>query len=172
VSKAKPKAIPATHDIDQIGLISAIGRYLERHEGIKYVKPRHVNAVVQAANLIVSEHAREDRIASPGDGIQAWLDSDDRGMSSNYLAYVLSGCGGACELAWPLDAEDFGRCVRLLEVVPYLRSSLPMMAAKHEAWAKLVEAWDELETLYRAREMDRVSSRIEGILTWCRREGI
>lgn len=49
----------------------------------------------------------------------------------------------------PHDPSDFGRCHRLLEVMPSWR---PLLAEKVSPlsceWARLIEAWDELTALY------------------------
>ena len=49
--------------------------------------------------------------------------------------------------AAPLDASDFGRCVRLLEKFPQWRASLHRVAEAYPngKWPALVARWDELE---------------------------
>jgi len=157
------ETIPATFAIDHIKLVVAISKHLDKCEGVKYVNPRQFNAVIKAANIIVAEYAKADQIANAGTGLDVWLRSDDRGMSSNYMAHVLGG-SDAAKLAYPYDCSDFGRCVRLLDVVPVLRTNLAMMSDTHPVWKSLVDAWDELEAMYRREEYEQVSHRIRKMM--------
>lgn len=79
-----------------------------------------------------------------------WLMSDDTGASSKTMAAVMfdfeiSFLRGSY---FPLDASDFGRCVRFLEAVPEARERLPRMKQVSAKWAVLVDCWDELTALY------------------------
>ena len=151
MTKTAKKSIWTTQmepiQINQIDLICAISKHLERSEKIKEVEPRHYNAIIQAANAIVEAFARPFRSAAPCSGLQSWLDSDDVGASSKYMAMQLSGRVGT-ECSHPLDVDDFGRCVRMLEVCPELRPLVPLMVNCSPEWAALVERWDELTQLY------------------------
>jgi hypothetical protein len=48
----------------------------------------------------------------------------------------------------PYDPDDFGRCYRLLKVMPSWRERLAEVAAVCPQWAPFVEAWGELTALY------------------------
>jgi hypothetical protein len=48
----------------------------------------------------------------------------------------------------PHDPADFGRCYRLLKVMPSWRARLPEVAARFPEWRGFVDAWDELTALY------------------------
>lgn len=50
----------------------------------------------------------------------------------------------------PHDADDFGRCARLLRRFPQWRVRLPLLAEKlpHTTWPKLVAEWDELTAIH------------------------
>ena len=82
-----------------------------------------------------------------------WLGGDDRGESSETIAFVLSGLPAALVTVprWvgsvPLDVGDFGRCCRLLDRIPEWKDRLPEVAARFSVWAPYVEAWDELSAL-------------------------
>lgn len=93
--------------------------------------------------------------ASP-DAARRWLRGTDTGMSSLTLFCALAEGDVLAEArskmrfspSIPYDPDDFGRCHRLLEAVPEWRGRLHEVAAKHQQWAKLVEAWPELTALY------------------------
>lgn len=139
----------------QMTLVTTILGYLDRC-GIKGMIPRHMNAVIQAANLIVDAVNTPPVAATPGSGLNRWLASDDTGLSSVYMAGVLSGRPGVFDADWPgvhypRDPADFGRCVRMLDACPDLRPNLPRLSAPEHGpvWPSLVGVWPELEALYR-----------------------
>lgn len=142
--------------LSQIDLVSAISKHIERKK-VSAVSPRRLNAIVAAADLIVGAFAVEDVMATPGMGLRAWLHCDDTGTSSLAMAARLIREVGGPRIHveqpsdHPLDPDDFGRCVRLLEAVPEFRPHLAAMASVSPAWKALVEHWDELEALYRER---------------------
>lgn len=82
--------------------------------------------------------------------LNAWLQSCDTGISSLTIAEVLSGRTGLAggRRGIPYDPGDLGRCIRLLEKVPWWRERLPEVAEQHPRWAPFVEHWDELKALY------------------------
>jgi hypothetical protein len=144
--------------VSQIELISGIANVLERM-GCTDASPRHFNAIVGAANLIVEEYNRDDVKATDAMGLRAWLASDDTGMSSRFMAFVLAPLAGLGSVPNPrndfqdcpppYDPDDFGRCYRLLRAVPELRRHIPAMGTGHGAvWARLAAEWAELEALY------------------------
>ena len=86
------------------------------------------------------------------DDVLAWMCSNDTGSSSKVMAAVLSGADLGrlhAPLDHPHDAGDFGRCLRLLDRVPNLRSRLHRMRSVSVIWDRLVTCWDELEALMR-----------------------
>lgn len=89
--------------------------------------------------------------ATPQGDPVAWLTGGDTGISSKTIWFVMMGRENT-EPYWypspPKDPSDFGRCHRLLTVMPSWRARLPEVAAKHPEWSGLVEHWDELTTLY------------------------
>ena len=134
--------------IQQIPLINGICTELDRqHPGIA-VNPRTYNVLIKAANDIVAAVGTLPIPATPGMGLDAWLKSDDVGASSLFMACVLGECG-IPEYAIPHDADDFDRCVKLLEAVPELISKLPQMAQQSSSWAVLVGRWNEFTELYK-----------------------
>lgn len=78
-----------------------------------------------------------------------WIVSGDTGASSKAIWATLTGA--AIRQPWyscPVDADDFGRCYRLLKFVPGWRERLPEMSSHGANWAGLVKAWPRLEALY------------------------
>ena len=79
-----------------------------------------------------------------------WSRSWDTGISSLTIFSVLTGEPLQCSRAdTPKDPEDFGRCVRLLDVAPEWRNRLQAVADRYPEWEPLVKNWPELEALYR-----------------------
>lgn len=93
-----------------------------------------------------------------------WLMSGDTGTSSKTICSVMTG-SDAPEFGpdVPHDADDFGRCYRLLELFPEWRGRLPEVAAKYPKWGPMVVAWDELSALYEAKDYDRFWTRIQAL---------
>src|SRR6266702_3517315 len=48
----------------------------------------------------------------------------------------------------PHDPADFGRCHRLLQLMPEWRAQLHKVAEVFPKWKPLVDAWNELEALW------------------------
>jgi len=51
----------------------------------------------------------------------------------------------------PRDANDFGRCVRLLLRFPLWRARLPEIAAKIPEWDGLCREWERLTEMWTAK---------------------
>ncbi len=85
-----------------------------------------------------------------------WLLGGDTGMSSKTICAVMAGaktppyCGDV-----PGDPDDFGRCYRLLKLIPTWRERLQEVADRHKEWGPLVREWTELERMYEAEETRR-----------------
>jgi hypothetical protein len=81
-----------------------------------------------------------------------WALSDDTGLSSLTIWSVMTGMpvpGRKYVKAHPHDADDFGRCFRLLERFPHWRERMPEVAEKYKGyWTDLVEVWIECEEIY------------------------
>lgn len=141
--------------LNQISLIAATSREIDRqHPGLE-VESRWFNAIAQSASNICAEFAKPVVKASEGMGLTAWLESDDTGASSLYMASVLTGQFIA-ENHYPRDPADFGRCLRLVEAVPELESKIRDMSQHGKEWAVVVANWDEWAELYRLDEGERL----------------
>ena len=95
------------------------------------------------------------------DRLILWLLLGETGVSSETIAYALSGIKPETTVLadgtltrrphrWdiPHDAADFRRCLLLLEYIPEWRERLPEVAERFPAWKPIVEHWDELEYIY------------------------
>jgi hypothetical protein len=84
-----------------------------------------------------------------GDAV-GWLTNGDTGISSMTIWSVMMGkpMKGGFGPDVPHDPADFGRCHRLLKVMPSWRDKLGLVAEKYPEWSALVEHWSELTALY------------------------
>ena len=93
-----------------------------------------------------------------------WFLTGETGISSKTICYALSGLHLCTYIKkedeilysqssrnWsvPHDPSDFRRCYLLLEFIPEWRSRLPEVAERFPKWKPFVDAWDELESLYK-----------------------
>lgn len=92
---------------------------------------------------------RIPKATTEGDA-DAWIGNGDTGISAETIWRVMTGKIG--HEYWhpdvPHDPGDFGRCYRLLRVMPSWRARLPEVSAKYRQWKPFVDAWDELTALY------------------------
>lgn len=78
-----------------------------------------------------------------------WIVGGDTGISSKTIWSVMNGV----DPDWadvPHDCDDFGRCFRLLLLVPEWRRRLELVAYAYPKWAPMVREWDSLSQLYMA----------------------
>lgn len=106
-------------------------------------------------------------------GIALWALSGTTGVSASTIASVALGVkedknNFRVSFDCPHDASDFGRCLRLLKLVPELREYLPAVVEACPQWAPLVAIWDELEELGPTLLCDR---RIREMRDFCREAG-
>jgi hypothetical protein len=90
---------------------------------------------------------------TPAGDWRAWITNGDTGISSETIWTALSGTqmtGGCWRPGTPIDASDFGRCYRLLQVMPEWRARIGEVADRYPAWRPMAEAWEELTALYEA----------------------
>jgi len=163
-------------NINQMGLIQAILKELKQ-QGIRgNIHYRYFNAVIDAANRVCDEFARETIIAPPGSGIKAWLASDEVGASSLFMARTLAPVAGiatrlehkyAHENRYPLDVDDFRRCVQMLEAAPELRQHIAEMKKQGPVWERLADKWAELESLYETERGGGNCPKTYAVLTEC-----
>lgn len=86
---------------------------------------------------------------TPDGDAYGWLRNGDTGVSSETIWSVMMGQRPPKYGAdVPHDPSDFGRCYRLLKVMPSWRQRMIEVAVKYPEWRFLVDAWDELTALY------------------------
>jgi hypothetical protein len=151
--KVKPTAAGGFR-ISQMELMAEIAKLLAGKFKVGMVASRHLSAITAAADLICAEFNRPDVTAEPGCGLQAWLRSDQVGLSSLRMAQVLAPLAGLpkpehkladkTHRAFPCDPDDFERCLVLLRAEPALVPHLSAMAAEHPVWAAYVDRWLEM----------------------------
>lgn len=81
-----------------------------------------------------------------------WYRSNDTGISSETIFEVMTGIP-VKRHSVPWDSADFGRCYRLLLLMPEWRSRMHEVAEAHPSWAGLVDAWDRLDELYEMKSI-------------------
>lgn len=79
--------------------------------------------------------------------ILAVLCKSDNSLNHWVAATLRSDAAKYADKAVPRDADDFNRCVKLLNLMPEWRSRLGEVAAVYPdtAWPAIVASWDELE---------------------------
>lgn len=76
-----------------------------------------------------------------------WIAGQDTGLSSINIWAVMMGVRTGRPYT-PADGADFGRCYRLLQIIPEWRERLPEVAAKYPTWGPMVREWDRLTEIY------------------------
>lgn len=120
---------------------------------------------------------RSMRYTGPGDLLQyfRWSQSDDAGISSRTIVHALTGAEvlHPYHASPPLDAGDFGRCVRMLDLFPWLRDGLHQLPALHANWpAALSREWPALEALYvlelseGTNRAPKLNARLQELVPW------
>lgn len=144
-SKEQQAQDDITH-ISQIELIVGIMELLDSmHPGIK-CSARRQNAITDAANKIVDAFSTPDTKSSPNMGVYAWMQTDDVGQSSKFMAKIMSGGKYFPNARYyhPRDPSDFGRCIKLLEAEPSLKDNIDLMRKHSEVWDALISNWSDL----------------------------
>ena len=140
-------------------LVLSIIRELDRQNPGVEVISRQMNSIIDAANSIIREFERPYTPAGENVGRDAWLKSDDVGLSSRYLAYM-AGLIGYAEYAHPHDSGDFGRCLSLIRACPKAFADLSRLPRDQKTWAKLLASWNELTELHGKGEHSELTRRI------------
>lgn len=82
-----------------------------------------------------------------------WVSSQDTGTSSKTMFKALSGqvYPGSYMSPYediPHDADDFGRCYRLVLAVPEWKDRLNEVATAFPGWGPIIREWDRLVELF------------------------
>lgn len=74
-----------------------------------------------------------------------WIAGSDTGMSSKAIFGHMLGGAAPEARAHPRDDGDFGRCYRLLKLIPEWRARIDEMAQHGDYWKALVARWGDIE---------------------------
>ncbi len=88
-----------------------------------------------------------------------WLRGWDKGVSSELIWRHMMGETPE-RIDIPHDPADFGRCYRLLALVPEWRRRMPSLARRYPMWRPFVKAWDELTMLFEQESPNRTCPRL------------
>lgn len=91
--------------------------------------------VADRSSVVTCDHAAN---------MTKWMETGERGASSNTIFAALSGSPVRRGSAHPLDPADLRRCRLLLETVPGFVPMFPKMADISTQWGRFVEAWSVL----------------------------
>lgn len=147
-------ALRTPKNADHVGLSGNV--MLCEHCGARQeiALPMDVDLAVGFMKLFTAKHRR----CPKREGVSAfrfatslhdWLASDDTGISSKTIYRHMLGYP-VLQPGYPHDPSDFGRCYRLLALMPAWRARMGEMAAFGKEWARLAAAWDGLTALYEA----------------------
>jgi hypothetical protein len=81
--------------------------------------------------------------------ILQWLVTGETGISSEAIAYQIAGIENWRK--WhthPSDPSDFKRCLKLVNLIPEIRSRLNELRSLSIEWNALVEHWKEVEDCF------------------------
>lgn len=126
------------HDVLDIALANRIGAILAFGSATDLAVFRKTNP--PAGPVVLAEIARAKSFVLSEAAI-AWLDGYDRGASSNALFAVacfplkILDLHGPALIAAPHDDADFGRCQRLMQLVPEVASGMHKAAGLSPEWA-------------------------------------
>lgn len=95
--------------------------------------------------------------------VARWAAGPDTGCSSKALFGWFAG--GLPPRDYPVDADDFGRCYRLLKLAPEWRERMAELThdPASPSWRALAKHWEELEQLY-MKDRRACSLRIDALL--------
>jgi len=88
-----------------------------------------------------------------------WIVGSDTGVSSKTIWGVMMGAE-VYSPSIPWDTDDFGRCYRLLQMIPEWRHRLTDVSEKYPEWKPLVDNWDELTRIFEAAKYEHLYKRM------------
>ena len=92
-----------------------------------------------------------------------WLLGPDTGISSKTIAAHMLRTPMIDWPSHPRDGGDFGRCVRLLRLIPEWNARQSEMGQVSEEWAALLPIWDDLERRYDAKDFGGLYDEIKRV---------
>ncbi len=139
-------------------LTNSVTRILHDEFSLTIANQRQLQALIDGCLTIAREFNRPHRPAVAGMGLKAWLQSDEVGISSLFLAHVLAKEAGLEEvtpfpgrpfcanLHYPHDAQDFKKCVGLLVAVPEMWAKRGAITTQGEYWPEIAKSWTAIKT--------------------------
>lgn len=102
----------------------------------------------------VWKEPKPDMASSEDERIFFWMSYGEHGASSEFMAWTLQDHKQHpfAEPAMPYDPDDFGRCHKLLAMVPEFRARMDRLKECGPEWAALVDHWDELTAMHEAKD--------------------
>jgi hypothetical protein len=84
-----------------------------------------------------------------GEAIARWLLEGNPGVSSKAMASVALGVTPKDAL-WchPRDPDDFNRCIKFVDAVPYVKGWFHEIRQLSPQWAAVIDNWDRLRTSF------------------------
>ena len=101
--------------------------------------------------------ARTPRVKIPWEEIARWFMSGETGESAKTILDAAFDLwqGARNKASYPHDKSDFGRCLRLLKVVPQVKDLLHKVGTKHpKEWGGILLRWDYLVKLHNDEKVD------------------
>lgn len=75
-----------------------------------------------------------------------WMGGSDTGISSLAIVSAALGVDHRSDSP-PYDPADLGRCLRMIQVMPWAARGLSVLRQENAQWGRLVDRWDELRGL-------------------------
>jgi hypothetical protein len=129
-------------------------RYTCGKHGAKVTPDREPAFKLALRNLMFAVN-RPKFTAPAGSGLNAWLKSDDAGISAVALAALTMGreqIARDVDVQFvPRDLEEFSRSLSLIHACPTVRSGIAGIpqARPGSPWARLAARWEEAENLHK-----------------------
>jgi hypothetical protein len=134
--------------VSQIDLVAGIIAHLAEEQGVETMTQRQMNSIIVASTDITNAFDRDDILATKGMGLSKWLASDDTGLSSCFVAGAITQ-KFVRQVAYPFDADDFGRIIRMFEAIDEPTSRISELAGTCPEWNELIKVWPQAEKEYR-----------------------
>lgn len=93
------------------------------------------------------------------DEVLSWLLEGSVGVSSEAIAKRAVGKTTVRAFDYPRDADDFGRCYKMLKACPSV--SVECMKGFNRIWDNLVDAWEEIAKMYESEDWRGVYNKID-----------
>jgi len=132
------------------GKVGELGHCTRCGDGLVMEIPQRLEVVTAALKAFVKAHAhcQPGLFTEPIVNLSAWPDSRDTGVSSATIYYVFTGRKVYDNFDVPHDPDDFGRCYRLLKLIPAWQSRFFHVSRKFPAWLPFVREWTKLTVMY------------------------